>query len=187
MERFGIFQKKTLTSAVLWLWIHCQQKYTDSMILDVYLIISLGPLMFLVNDNVLMMIMPDKGKVGCKRSWSIHQVCNCAQCAVQKKLVYCGALTCLAHVVSCGAETCPPPPRTLIPPSQATGDSIYLQLSRGMGLDSAHLVDLRAAQSRFCGYRTVYVHIVLYFSPSNTVSWNTPQMIIFVVMIVFIF
>jgi hypothetical protein len=83
-----------------------------------------------------------------------------------KKLVYC-----LVYVESCGAETCPPTP------SQATGDSVFLQLSRGMDLDSAHLVDLREAQSGICGFRTVYVDIILYFSSSNTISWNTSQMV----------
>jgi hypothetical protein len=59
---------------------------------------------------------PDREKVRCKQSWPIHQVCSCAQCAMQKKMVYCGALPCLAHVESCGAETCPPPPKALISP-----------------------------------------------------------------------
>jgi hypothetical protein len=123
--------------------------------------------------------VPDRKKVGFKRSWLISQVCSCAQCAMQKKLFYFGALPSLAHVESCGAKTCPAPPRVFIPPppSQATGNSDYLQLWRGMDLDSAHLVDSRAAQSRTCGYRIVYVDIVLYFSSSNTVSWKTLQMI----------
>jgi hypothetical protein len=51
---------------------------------------------------------------GESRTWLICQVCSCAQCAMQKKLMYCGALPCLAHVESCGAETCLPPPRALI-------------------------------------------------------------------------
>jgi hypothetical protein len=37
----------------------------------------------------------------------MHQVCSCVQCAIQKKLVYCGALPCLAHLELCGAETFP--------------------------------------------------------------------------------
>jgi hypothetical protein len=61
--------------------------------------------------------------------------------------------------------TCPPPP------SQATEDSVYLQLPRRMNLDSVHS---RVAHSRTCGYGTVYVNIVLYFSSSNTISWNIP-------------
>jgi hypothetical protein len=93
---------------------------------------------------------------------------------MQKKLVYCGALPSLAHVDSCGEETCPPPPKELT--GQAIGDSVNLQLSKGMDLDSTHLVDSWAAQSGIFGYRTEYVHI-LYFSASNTVSWYTPQMI----------
>ncbi len=35
----------------------------------------------------------------------------------------------------------------------------------------------RAAQSGICDCRTVYVHIVLYFSSRNTAFWNIPQMI----------
>ncbi len=62
-------------------------------------------------------------------------------------------------------------------PSQVNGDSVYLQLSRGIHLDSAHLVDSRAAQSVICSYRIVYIDIVLYFSSSNIVSWDTPQMV----------
>jgi hypothetical protein len=57
------------------------------------------------------------------------------------------------------------------PPSQATKDSVYLQLPRRMNLDIVHL---RTAQSGTCGYETVYVNIVLYFSSSNTVLWNIP-------------
>jgi hypothetical protein len=71
------------------------------------------------------------------------------------------------------------------PLSQATGDAVYLQLPREMDLNSAHLVDSRAAQSEICSYRTVYVHISLYFSSSNTVFWNTPKRFIRVVLIVF--
>jgi hypothetical protein len=62
--------------------------------------------------------------------------------------------------------------------SQAIGDSVYLQHSRGMDLDSAHLVDSQAAQSGICGYRAVvYVHIVISFSSSNTVSFCTKRLI----------
>jgi hypothetical protein len=72
-------------------------------------------------------------------------------------------------------------------PSQATWDSVFLQLSRGMNLDSGHLVDSRAAKSGICGYRTVYLDIVLYFSSSNTISWNTAQMVYLLILIVDIF
>jgi hypothetical protein len=74
----------------------------------------------------------------------------------------------LAHVELCGAETCPPPP------SKATRDSLYMQLPRSMNLDSEHSPTV---QSGNCGYGTVYVNIVLYFPSSNTVFWNTPQMV----------
>ncbi len=75
---------------------------------------------------------------------------------------------CLAHVELCGAETCP---LHLAPPSQATGDLVYLQLPRRMNKDSVHA---RATHSGTCSDRTVYVNIILYFSSSNIVSWNTP-------------
>jgi hypothetical protein len=83
-------------------------------------------------------LCPTGGKSGVQRSWPICQVCSCAQCAVQMKLVYCGSLLCLAYVESCEAETCPPPHRAFIPYGQATTDLIYLQPSRKMNLDSAH-------------------------------------------------
>ncbi len=63
------------------------------------------------------------------------------------------------------------------PSSRATKDSVYLQFSRGMDLDRAHQVDSWAAQCRICGYRIVYIHVVLCFSSRNTVSWSTPQMV----------
>jgi hypothetical protein len=79
----------------------------------------------------------------------------------------------------CAVDLCPPGPCGIMwrwdlphsPPPQATGGSVWIDL------DSVHLVDSRAAQSRICGYRTVYVDIVFYFSSSITVSRNTPQMV----------
>jgi hypothetical protein len=103
---------------------------------------------------------------------------------MQKKLVNCGALPCLAHIELCGAETCPPPPRAPPPISQAKWDSVYLQLSRRINLDSVHL---QTAQSRTCSYKTLYVHVVLYISSSNTLFWNTPKWFIRIVLIVVIF
>jgi hypothetical protein len=98
--------------------------------------------------------------VSCKRSW----------CTVE----LCPAWPMWNHVeqrpVTLHPVHSPPPP-----PSLATGDSGYLQLPRGMDQDRAHLVNLRAAKSGICGYRTVYVHIVLYFSSINTVYWNTSR------------
>jgi hypothetical protein len=58
------------------------------------------------------------------------------------------------HSSSSRQGTHPPPARALIP----------LQPNLG-------------AQSRICGYEIVYVSNVPYSSSSNTVSWNTPQMV----------
>ncbi len=126
-------------------------------------------------------IVPDKRKSGVQR---VCQVCSCAQCAMQIYLVYCGSLPSPAHVESCEAETCLLHPGHPSPSSQVTTDSVYLQPSRGMDLVSAHLVDSGAAKSGIWGFRVVYVHIVLYFSSSNTVSWNTLKLFIHIVLIV---
>ncbi len=96
--------------------------------------------------------------IPCKKRW----------CSVE----LCPAWPMLNHV-----EQRPVPP----PPGQATGDSVYLQLPRGMYLD----VDLRAAHPKFevigkCS-------IVLNFSSSNTVFWNTPKWFICITLIVVIF
>ncbi len=101
-------------------------------------------------------------------------MCSCVQCAMQKKSVYCEALPCLANVESCRTETCPPPPR----------DSVYLQLPRRVNLDS---VNLRAAQCGTFSCRTVYVHIVLYFSSSILSFGTPPKCFIRIVLIVVIF
>ncbi len=133
-----------------------------------------GGLMFKGGSSV-----PDRKKVECKQSWPIRQVCSCVQCAIQKKLVYCGALPYLAHVGLCGAETCPPPTQGTRPPphpghpptpSQAT-HSGYLQLPRSMNMKVYSI--FASGLIRTCGYRTVYVNIVLYFSSSSIVFWNT--------------
>ncbi len=63
------------------------------------------------------------------------------------------------------------------PSSQATTDSVYLQLWRGMDLDGAHPGSSRAAQSVLCSYGIVYASIVIYFSFNDTGTWNTPQMV----------
>ncbi len=78
----------------------------------------------------------------------------------------CGSLPRLAHVESCEAETCPPPP------IQDTTCSL-----RGMDQDRAHQGDShsQAAQSVITRYGIVYVYFFLYFSSSNTVSWNTQK------------
>jgi hypothetical protein len=49
--------------------------------------------------------VPDRKDIVCKQSWPIRQVCSCVRSAIQKQLVYCGALPCLAHAELCGAET----------------------------------------------------------------------------------
>jgi hypothetical protein len=99
----------------------------------------------------------------------------CSMCCA-KEVVYCGPLLSPAYVESYGVETYPLLPNHSIPSSQATTDQSTLQLRRGIDLDGAHPGSLRAALSRICRYRTVYLFIVNYFSSSNTVSWNTPQM-----------
>jgi hypothetical protein len=99
--------------------------------------------------------------VSCKRSW----------CTVD----LCPTWPMWNHV-----EQRPTPPAHLehsFAYSQATTDSVYLQPSRGMDLDGTNPGDSWAAQSVIRGYRIVYVYTVLNFSSSNTVSWNTPQMV----------
>ncbi len=81
-------------------------------------------------------------------------------------------------------ETCPPRPR--VPPtlSQATEDSVCLQLPRRINLNSVHS---QMAQSWTCGYRTVYVNIVLYFSSSLLEHPPPPKWFIRIILIVVIF
>jgi hypothetical protein len=88
---------------------------------------------------------------------------------MQKKLVYCGSLPSLDNVESFEAETCPPPPRALIPLQPGHYRFSLLAASRGMDLNIAHPGNLQAVKSGICGYRIVSVHFVLYFSSSNTV------------------
>ncbi len=64
-------------------------------------------------------------------------MCSSVQCAMQKKSVYCGAMSCLAHV-----EQGPVPhhPGNHPPLCLATENSVCLQLLRKMNLDS--IVDI---------------------------------------------
>jgi hypothetical protein len=117
-------------------------------------------------------LVSDRRKVGCKQTHPIRYMCSCVQCAIQRKSVQCGAMPCMAHVEQ--GPVMPPHQKHPLFPGH-WGFSLLAALKKdGSGQYSGQS---RTAQSRTCGYWTVYVHIVLYLSFSNTVLWNIPQMV----------
>jgi hypothetical protein len=106
-------------------------------------------------------------------------MCSFAQCNVPSKRSWCTVDLCPACSMWNHVRQKPAPlhPGHSYPSSQVTTDSVSLQPSRGMDLDSAHPGNSGAAWSMIRGYGIVYVYIVLYFPSSNTVSWNTLQIV----------
>jgi hypothetical protein len=94
-------------------------------------------------------------------------------------------MPCLAHVESCGAETCPPPPRPCPPPPSLATDLVYLQFPRRMNLDSVYSQAAQcepepvAREQCMCLLFFIYHSVILSFG-------TPPKWFIYIVLIAFI-
>jgi hypothetical protein len=91
----------------------------------------------------------------------------------KKKLLYCGSLPILAHVESCEGETCPPPPRALIPLQPG---HYRFSLLAAFKWDGPGWCTSRGFTCSLIRDPQLW-DSVLYFSSNNTVSWNILQMV----------
>jgi hypothetical protein len=115
-----------------------------------------------------------KEKSGVSSSIRSIKMCSCVQCAMQEKSVWCRDILCLAHVEQ------EPEPLSYLP------GHWRLSLLVVLNKDGSGQCSGPAAQPRTCGLGEC-TDIVLYFSSSNTVFWNNPQMVICIVLIIVIF
>jgi hypothetical protein len=128
--------------------------------------------------SILGDIVPNRRNRVYSESCPIHWVCIYTQCAVQRKLMYCGSLLGQAYVKSCGVEKQPPPLHS--------GHSFPLHPGHyGLSLLTALIRDGHGwctssefVRSLICNPRIQdsKCKYWIYLSSSNTVSWNTPQM-----------
>jgi hypothetical protein len=122
-------------------------------------------------------------KVGCKWSQPIH-----GKCAVVFN-VQCKRNQCVIEIHPVwpmwSRDLTPPPRAPALIPYLPGNRSLLVTLNKdGSGQCSGHP---RTAHSTFCGPWRVYVNIVLYFSPSDTVFGTHPRMVICIALIIVIF